>query len=279
MHDSERKRIWWLASYPKSGNTWLRCFLTAYLYGELDINRLYGTLNDLVDYYHQICSPVPLEQLSYEEIAMLHPAAMLHLAHIQPGPVLCKTHHCNRSFYKCVLLPPCVTRGAIYLVRDPRDIALSWANHKGCEIDQVIEDMEDAGKGIHGPNRMPHVLSDWSAHVLSYLDAAEFPVLLLRYEDLLEDPLHWFSDVVRFLGLEYEQTRVIEAVDKTAFERLQKQEEENGFREKMNGQFFHHGQAGRWEGLLSSEQISRIESFHGEAMRRLGYKLTLSEVA
>lgn len=268
----KRQRVWWLASYPKSGNTWVRAFLTAYMTGKVDINKMFFTINDLADYYHHIVSPESLSELSFEEMAMLHPAAMLHLAHLQPGPIFCKTHNINGNFYGNRLISPAITKGAVYIVRDPRDIVVSWSHHNGHPLDEVIDGLSDAGKGIEGNNRMPHVLSTWTAHVKSYLDEKEFPVLLVRYEDLVEDPAGKFAEIVKFVGLDFDSSRVQAAVDLTAFEKLQQQERDNGFQERMVGEFFNKGKVGTWFEALTQEQWDRIEKVQAEGMALLGYE-------
>jgi len=186
--------------------------------------------------------------------------------------VFVKTHNCNSSFYGQKLLPNSLTKGAVYIVRDPRDVACSWASHKGAEIDQVINDMADAGKGIIGDNRMPHAVTTWNSHVKSFVETEDFPVLVVRYEDMISTPLGAFEDIVRFLELDMNRDKLESAVELSSFKNLQKQEMENGFRERMHGQFFNKGQAGRWAEVLTTEQRIKIETDQAEGMGLLGYE-------
>ena len=98
------QRIWWLASYPKSGNTWIRAFISAYTTGACNINAISGVVGDLNDYFHQIVSPVPIDKMSLGEYLVVHPAALMHLARIQRDePVLVIFLPVN-----CIMLRLCV---------------------------------------------------------------------------------------------------------------------------------------------------------------------------
>jgi hypothetical protein len=167
--------------------------------------------------------------------------------------------------------------GAVYIVRDPRDVAVSFAHHLNETINQAIDLMNNpkakiAKSNRHIPRQLPQHLYTWSQHSESWLDAP-VKLLLLKYEDMLNEPLIQFGEVARFLGLKAGPEVVSAAVSAVSFERLRADEQAKGFIERQPDTecFFRRGIAGGWQDSLTPEQIARIEADHGPMMRRLGY--------
>lgn len=160
-------------------------------------------------------------------------------------------------------------------MRDPRDIAVSWAHFSGRTVDETIAFLAKPSQLSRRPTRASQTaqhLSTWSGHALSWLGAEPAP-LVLRYEDMLADPAGALSKAARHVGLDADPQVVARAVAATRFERLQAEEEEKGFEMgQMEGRnFFRRGEAGGWRDVLTAEQADRIVRDHGEAMERLGY--------
>jgi hypothetical protein len=121
--------------------------------------------------------------------------------------------------------------------------------------------------------QIPQFLSDWSNHVQSW-GRSGLPRLLLRYEDMRSDPLACFRQVLGFVGWDVDEAKLTQAVNACSFERLQAQEQAQGFRERLaaaTAGFFRQGQVGGWRGVLSAEQAQRIVDSHAPVMRELGY--------
>lgn len=266
--------IGWIASYPKSGNTWMRALIEAWHLGEVDINDMRISSGDNDPYPYQIVAPVPIAELPIEEKLMLRPAALLHMAKIyHRRPLLLKTHHANIRTCGVDLIPPPATEWGIYLVRDPRDLVISLADNMGLTLDDAIERMERENWTIGRNDKPPHVLTDWSNHVTSWTDAEEFRVCTVRYEDMVIDPAGTFAQVLGFLNWRGTREKLIGAVEQAAFDKLWRQEESRGFKEgsPKAQRFFRHGTAGHWENILTPRQAARIESAHVDVMRRFGY--------
>jgi hypothetical protein len=174
-------------------------------------------------------------------------------------------------------------QGAIVIVRDPRDVASSLANHRRSTIDEAIAFMADkdarfsANTGTQ-PAQLRQRLLDWSGHVASWLDQADIPVHLVRYEDLQADPVAGFSAALTLAGRTPASADLERAIEFAHFDRLQAQELEHGFSEwRPRGAstlFFRRGQSQAWRGELTADQVQRIESVHGSMMARLGYPLS-----
>jgi hypothetical protein len=273
--------FYWLASYPKSGNTWLRLFLESLAASGAspDINSLqlaHGNAADR-DAFDRILD-LESSDLTDAEIARLRPRQYELEARQADAPLLRKVHDAwQRTPADEALFPVEPTLGAIYLVRDPRDVAVSLAYHMNQSIDQAINCMADPSGALarakrHIPNQLPQRLFSWSGHVQSWLDA---PVnrLVLKYEDLISSPCERFGAAAHFLGLEAQPETVSAAVAAVSFGRLRAAEDAHGFAERQPGQerFFRRGIAGGWQDSLTSAQAARIEADHGEMMRKLGY--------
>lgn len=268
--------ITWLASYPKSGNTWLRLFLATYLTGQTDINAVQGVSHDdLTPYFWQVVSPVPLDQLSQDSAFACRGAVLVHtLAAKRWAHTYLKTHSACGRVNGNPLLPQSLTDRAVYIVRDPRDVAVSYAHHTQTPIDDIIDTMESPHCLAKAPG-LYNALGPWSEHVRGYLAADTFPVHIMRYEDMHTAPKDTFGAAVEFLGLERDSDKVREAIEATWFPFLQEQEQAYGFREASDKgvPFFRNGQAGAWRDELTDAQVKHIEAFHGETMERMGYEL------
>ena len=168
--------------------------------------------------------------------------------------------------------------GAILIVRDPRDIASSFAHHMHCSIDQAISRMGDVDFCLSSSSdrldrQFRQRLLGWSGFAASWLDQRDIPVHLIRYEDMLADTAATLLAALRFAGAEPDQMRLGRAIAFASIDELRRQEAESGFREapRKAGSFFRRGIAGGWRNDLSRDQIARIERDHGIMMDRLGY--------
>jgi Sulfotransferase domain len=273
--------IYWLASYPKSGNTWLRAFLTNYLSNSekpADINELDGswaaTARETFDDYVGIDS----SSLSRRQINYYRPLVYSQMSADYAGPLFFKIHDAfTRNAQGQPLFPACGTAGGVYLIRNPLDVAVSYAHHQAKEIDRIVEEMgrDDTmlAGSTQGGTQLPQRLLSWSGHVKSWVDTPEFQILVLRYEDMLQRPEAAFESVVRFAGFEVDMARLRRAVDFSSFDSLRAQEFERGFREKQPRakSFFREGRTGAWRESLSKVQVDRLVAANREMMLRFGY--------
>lgn len=284
---AEANGIVWLASYPKSGNTWLRSFIDAYHHDrEPDINSMFGTVTDQAVRWYQACSPDNVQAMEPRIQALLRPAAMLNLSNsLTWDPKLVKTHNANIGMSGCRLIPAEVTRRVVYLVRDPRDVALSYAKHFGMELGVAVERMVDDRLMIHckeeTDERVPHWTTSWARHVQSYAEAHDLDVTVVRYEDLKADPVRYFSWILKWIEVDADEERVARAVEACRLERLRAQEDERGFREASTkaDRFFGSGATGGWREVLSDDQVEMLEAHAGDVMRAFGYETRASEAA
>ncbi|MCK6444619.1 sulfotransferase domain-containing protein [Elstera cyanobacteriorum] len=273
--------LYWLASYPKSGNTWVRLLLQSYTAGgtAVNINALTvgGGRGDERAQFDEFIG-VPAADLTNAEILAWYPFAFGQWARQLNETLYFKTHNiCSATSITGAASLADLVRGAVYLVRDPRDVALSFARHIGRGVDEAIKIMGTPGKQMGRSQqtlrpRLLEVFGSWSENVEGWLDHAPFPVHLLPYESLRADPRTALTGLVAALGLPVDPLAVEAAVAATDLAELRRQEAAVGFAEWRGvGGFFGQGRVRGWRDRLTPAQVAQIEADHGPMMRRLGY--------
>lgn len=271
--------IIWLASYPKSGNTWLRAFI----HNLISDSDQPSQLDEITAYFESEADPRwyrpylgdGFDKACFEDFAALRPKAQRALAHsVAQGSVFTKTHNQLSQYQGTNLHDLERTAAAIYLVRNPLDVTVSAADHFGLSIDATIDFMAEPNTATDADQHsVGSLLGTWSQHVESWTGRPHPQFLVLRYEDLLEKPLAGFAKVARLLGLDGDKARIKRAVKFSSFRQLQKQEVSGGFSERSENSkaFFRNGKKLQWLEVLSQPQVERIVSHHREQMLRFDY--------
>jgi hypothetical protein len=270
--------ILWLASYPKSGNTWMRAFLHNLLRNPdqpFDINNLTNfTLGESLTPWFQKLDPRPASEYSFEEVAAMRPQVHRMMTEASPDTVFAKIHNMLAESFGHPLVNMDVTAGAIYMVRNPLDVAISYAHHMGVSVDDSITVMNKPG--AHTGNDDRHVYEhqgSWTENVLSWTQRPMPQLHVVRFEDMLHLPLKTFGKVATFLGMKPPKARLEKAIRFSSFRVLRQQEQEHGFKERAaeTREFFRKGEAGQWRNTLSPEQVKRIVEANREQMARFDY--------
>ena len=279
------KGIVWLASYPKSGNTWLRVFLYHLIRLQSGAPREDDEINKLsrVSLYEARLFRLfeeylgkPVETASMDEVARVRPRVQAEIRSHPPGVALVKTHNCIGEMAGYPLVDLSLTIGAVYMVRDPRDVSLSLAHHLGVDVDEAIKVM--AVHGFATPNTRDgpfEVWGSWSDHVQSWTATANPALLVVRYEDLAADPVGKFGEIAAHLGIAAPGAAIAEATELSTFDKLAAAERVHPFRETSEraDRFFREGRAGAWRERLTPDQARRIVAEHRVVMQRWGYEL------
>lgn len=268
----------WLASYPKSGNTWMRVLLANLLVTDDRPQHI-----NALKLAHEISADrtvlerellVDTDLLTASELARARAIAAQGDTRDRDQATFIKTHE---AYDVLDDRTPALGRGkraALYLVRDPRDVAVSLAFHAGISLDQAVETLcawTPAGGGRH---QVAHGWADWSRHASGWLGQTDLPVHLVRYEDLLADTPKAFAAALNFLGADFTPDELARAIRHADFAELRRQEAEAGFVEhgsNATAPFFREGRAGGWHAYLNPTQQARLEYAHEAMMARLGY--------
>ena len=282
--------IIWLASYPKSGNTWVRSFLTSLLYNKKNEANLKDLVNiqqyPLRSHFANLVSKIDdLSELSSNWILSQK------IINQDKKIKFFKTHHALCKFKNSYFTNGEVSLGVVHIVRDPRNVISSILYHyskKNYEEakDFLFDERKAIGKRFD-PNdpevnrNIFTVLSSWKNHYTSWKQFKK-NYLLIKYEDLLSNPKDEFYNlsnyISKLLNIEFENNKINHAIKTNSFENLKKLEKEGGFEEAVSDketggkkEFFNLGPANDWSKLLSSELRESIEREFEVEMRELGY--------
>jgi hypothetical protein len=275
--------IYWLASYPKSGNTWLRAFLTNYRndgHAPADINTLDGHWSATTRHSFEEYTGLESSALTPRQINYYRPSVYERMAHENPDPLFFKVHDAYiRNSEGLPIFPSGVTSGVVYLVRNPLDVAVSYAHHQAKGIDDIVLEMGRDDALLRGGSQLPQTVSSWSANVRTWTAQTHLPTHIVRYEDMLSRPCATFASILRFLGLNLDERRLDKAIAFSSFESLRNQETSCGFREKqpISPSFFREGKAGTWRYTLSTTQVRRLVRDHREMMLQFEYLSSANE--
>jgi hypothetical protein len=234
-----------VASYPRSGNTWLRFMLYEILVGE---SSSFVNIHQLVPDIGQQDAATPL------------------LA--QKGRLI-KTHEPYRPEYK----------KAIYLVRDARDVALSeFAYQKALGV--IPDDFELYLQRFLRGRVNP--FGSWVDHVNSWMNAEEeghVEILLARYDKLRRDPEDSLAAMMEFLGVSVERQKIQRAIANNSVAKMQDKEKKNPQKASAKGRFVREGSVGGWSQAFTPAQAHVFERSTGTVLQRLGYPVESSEYA
>ncbi len=271
--------ILWLASYPKSGNTWLRAFLANYDQNSQEpiaINDLPNhALGDNFLVHYEYLLGKPKDAISDDEAIEARPDVHKWFATAEDRTVFVKTHSIVGKVGDRPLITPEATAGAIYVIRHPFDIAVSWAHHYLTDIDHAVDALCRSGNTLpRGNGLLTQFLGSWSEHVQSWTTAPGMTRHIMRYEDMQTRPMHAFASLVNFLDLPPDAERLKRSIRFSCFRELAAQERQSGFVEaRLDGstRFFREGALGAGATMLTSEQKQRLWNALGETMEQHGY--------
>jgi hypothetical protein len=270
--------IVWLASYPKSGNTWVRAFLhnlifrTEESYNINQINLL-SVGDSAREWYEEFLKKAD-EDWGMQETAAARPRVHAKIANLTDGLIFVKTHNALVTHGGAPMITPELTAGAIYIIRNPLDIVVSMSHYFEMDIDSAIDVMNRSFEPRPSAEKVVYQMwGSWSENVASWTGKIDPSLFVMRYEDLLTNPIIPFSALVEFLYLRPTRRELEKAVENSSFEKLQSQEIEQGFVEmtSVSGSFFRKGLAGQWKDVLTKDQIRAVVNAHYEQMSRFGY--------
>ena len=291
--------IIWLASYPKSGNTWVRTIINELIYTDNNYDNVFSNASKNIRQFPAYSDFKDSFEFTSQDRTKINKQKLINTTiknwinlqnkiNQDKKIKLFKTHNLLGKFkidnqeYSFTNLDN--TIGVIHIVRDPRSIISSLKNHFSLDTEEEAKEMildENTWSGLKYKNSVPNYFSSWSNHFNSW---KRFPKNnhLIKYEDILENPVKEITRIVvylkKFFKLELDEKRIINIAEKTSFKNFKKNEENGKFYENALNfnrnkkiQFFFLGPENNWKKLLKQKTILEIENKFNIEMKELRY--------
>jgi len=281
--------IIWLASYPKSGNTYVRAFLSAYYFsenGQFDFSQISNI------------EQFPHEKFFKQKVKSINEASKQWIPiqrEINKDKKIrfFKTHSFLGNYQNNEFTSPETTLGAVYIVRDPRNVLTSLKNHYSFNNDKALEMITDKSRSLmsnNGSHASLNFISSWAENYLSWFGDNRFRKLFIKYEDLITNKYETFRDIIVFTNTlmnkvdGVNKSKLQKAIETTNFNVLKKKEvsetfdgSESSFKNwrKFHSEnknlFFNLGPENNWKKILETKISSQIENSFEKTMKKLGY--------
>tara|TARA_B100000161_G_C33484179_1_gene383969 strand:- start:72 stop:908 length:837 start_codon:yes stop_codon:yes gene_type:complete len=276
--------IVWLASYPKSGNTYLRSFLSTYFFSK-DDSYSFDLLKNIGQYPKtSVFSRLGINIKDRHEVAKSHLKVQKKINDSKTLKFL-KTHSSFVKMDGYSFTDLDNTLGVIYVVRDPRDVIISFSNHNDQPINKTLKMINDNFiLDADDENRVPVYMGSWSFHYNSWKPFKRVnKYILVKYEDLIKNKEKTFKEILYFLknlanvNFKIEDKKIKKIIQEIEFEKLKKLEEKIGFPESKKTKqgkkiaFFRKGSSQQWRNNLDLKTRKSIETSCEKEMKELGY--------
>ena len=280
--------IFWIASYPKSGNTWLRALLSSYYYSkdgffEQNLLKQIGQFPEKnhfngFNYNSQIVTDTSKFWIKAQEKINSDNKLRFFKTHNVLGAIENNNFTNKRN-----------TIGAIYIVRDPRNIITSIQNHYELDIDKALKFMLSEKKYIYDYHRENdysdfQFISSWEKNYQSWIEQSIFPTKIIKYEDLNNKTFDTFKEIIEFIEItissknSFNRIKAKNSIQSTSFDKMREIENKKGFVESVLSKnyskkipFFHLGPKNNWKNIFDQKYQEKLNSIFEENLKELKY--------
>ena len=279
--------IFWIASYPKSGNTWIRALISTYLYTDGKEFNFDLLLNIPKFTQEKYISPlIKLEKIKKNPLEITkHWENAQSRINLDNKLKFFKTHNACASYKDRWFTTSNNTLGYIYIVRDPRAVACSLASHSKISIEQSVYNLLNENQiGYNETNKLAELLGSWKINYLSWEKKKSFDGNIVKYEYLIDDKGKELKKILIFLknkinnfdyvdspSISINEEKILKTVNSCKFTNMSKMEEVVGFEEAITNKFFRKGTKDSWKSELSQDMRKKIEENFENEMLELGY--------
>ncbi len=277
--------IIWIASYPKSGNTYIRSFIASYFFSK----KGYLNFDNLINIQQFPNIKFSKFQNRTKEEASRSWIFNQNSFFDKNKLTFLKTHNCLIEYSGNKFTSKNQTIGAIYIVRDPRNIITSLTHHYSISYQEALKLMKDENSGLmeesyqHDHSNFSY-LSSWSKHFKSWINCKDFRVLFIKYEDLENNKEKIFTNVINFINELsnnkeiIDRKKLVNSIKSTNFSNLKNKELNEGFEESVRSKittkkinFFNLGFNNRWQKLLPNDIKIEMNYYFEKDLKLLNY--------
>jgi hypothetical protein len=282
--------ILWIASYPKSGNTWLRALLSTYYYtkdGIFSDDKILGNIGQFpekkyfTNFKYDPTLPGDTSKLWIEAQNKINSDKKIKFF---------KTHSALVNLGVNQFTNKKNSLGCIYIVRDPRNLVSSLSNHFEMSYEDSLNFMMNEKKYTYDFFKKNdysdfQFISSWENNYKSWKDNKIIPIKIVKYEDLLNETYFVFKDILKFVSElmndqnKFNKQKAQNSVMSTSFENLKKYEDNKGFAESLISKtnkkkipFFHLGPNNNWKNNFDQDFQNKLNTTFKENLKELGYK-------
>jgi len=281
--------IIWITSYPKSGNTWIRSFLTSLLYSD-DGKNDFSNLDKIKQFPDRSLFKNFIHDFQNVEEVYKNWLNVQNYINLDNQIKFLKTHHVNCTIKNYKFYDDANSLGTIHIVRDPRNVLTSIKNHFSLkDFDEakefILKEKNWVGfiankNDIITDNKIPTLISSWKINYLSWKKITK-NYLLVKYEDLIKDPHKEFFKISNYLekimNTKFDENKILNAIKTSSFSNMQDLEKKGLFKENVTGdnnnkiKFFNLGPKNDWKLCLKNEIVEEINFKFKNEMKELGY--------
>tara|TARA_B100001057_G_scaffold267691_1_gene267811 strand:+ start:1594 stop:2442 length:849 start_codon:yes stop_codon:yes gene_type:complete len=280
--------IIWIASYPKSGNTWLRSLISSYYFSE---DGLFN--QNSLPLIQQFPQKKYFKSFNYNPEIVTDTAkfwiSAQKIINKDKKVKFFKTHNALSAINNSKFTDKKNTIGCIYVVRDPRNVITSIQNHYEMTKEDSLNFMLNESKFIYDYSIKNdysnfQFISSWAKNYQSWLNQKIFSVILIKYEDLIKDTFETFKKVIEFIELitksqkAYNEEKAKISIQSTTFEKMKKIERNDGFIESVLSKnetqkipFFHLGPRNNWENIFDENYQKKLNLIFKQNLKELNY--------
>ncbi len=276
--------IFWLASYPKSGNTWVRTFISTYYFNNSEEFE-FSLLKNIKQFPHEKFFEKKINNINE---AIENWIGAQESINKKSNFTFLKTHSALAKINNFPFTTRKQTIAAIYIVRDPRNVVTSISNHFQMNFKDTVDFMTNKKKYLINKKNMSNFgnftfLNSWSEHHKSWITNKQFKTLLVKYEDLENHTFKTFEKIVLFINKvlnkdeKINKDKLQKIIDNITFEKLKEKEKKQGFPEAVTNNFndkinfFYLGKKNNWKQILNKKQISILNKIFEDDLKYLKY--------
>ena len=280
--------IFWIASYPKNGNTWLRALLSSYYYS----NKGFFNQN-LLEQIGQFPEKNYFNNFNYNPKIVTDTSRFWIKAqekiNLDNKLRFFKTHNVCGAIGNSNFTNKKNTIGGIYVVRDPRNVITSIQNHYELDKDEALKFMLSEKKYIHDYHKKNdysdfQFISSWEKNYQSWIKQNVFPIKIVKYEDLNNKTFDTFREIIEFIEIttsnkkDFNRLKAKNSVQSTSFDKMQEIEKKQGFLESVLSKndpkkipFFHLGPKNNWKNIFDQKYQEKLNSIFKISLKELNY--------